>query len=204
MRRKGFRSFNRRFAIFIVGGVASFFIFSLLNIIFGTVISVFILFGVLMFLFTPKKGEFKYPKVQFNKLQSVSGSFLKAISKIPKIVWGAAAVFGVLAMGVMMGYAMGTNPEPSQGSPAAEIARQNQNLLRVIDGYEKISHLYSLQGQNVGVVLSPDIIYNHPEEIRDAMNSIDQYRSEIIKQEGKIEQLRQDADLPETPTTKSN
>ena len=116
--------------------------------------------------------------------------------KIPKLIWGAFAVFGIFSIGFIVGiYAIsGANTEPYKS-----LYKQNTQLLNLIGGYEDMGRLYRLQGQNVGVIIDPDIIYNHPEEFTQALNSIKSYRDQILIEQGVITERRHQAGFIDSP-----
>lgn len=120
----------------------------------------------------------------------------KVLSFIPGIVWGIFAVIGILFVGLMLGYSVAADPNYTPSELQAS-AQRNKELLRLVDGYEDLSNLYQIQGQNVGVVLDRDIALTHPEEIDDAYDSMSQYKNMIQLQYGRIIEMRHDAGLPE-------
>src|SRR5207237_1433606 len=80
--------------------------------------------------------------------------FTKTFKKIPKIVWGTAAVFGIFTAGIIFGYSMShDSPDPTSSNASA----QNLKYMNVIKGYEDLSKLYYYQGQNVSVIMDPNI-----------------------------------------------
>lgn len=125
------------------------------------------------------------------------------IGKFPVVIWGSFALLGAAFFGLMLGYMAATDPDVNP-APYAILTDQNRKLSDLVNGYERISELYHLQGENVGVILDQDIVLTNPEEIKDAFNSIDQYRGMINVQYGRIMELRRAAGLPEDSRELSN
>lgn len=128
--------------------------------------------------------------------KSITGVIKKTFFAIPKIVWGVFAVIGILFIGLMLGFAAAQNPdyEPTQ---LQSVSSHNKDLLRLVGGYEALSNLYQIQGQNISVILDKDLYLDHPEEIKEAFDSIEQYRKLIQIQYGRILEMRYRAALPE-------
>lgn len=120
-------------------------------------------------------------------------SFTKrAVRKIPTLVWGTFAVIGILMFGFIGGFSAGTNPSYTPTPLEAERVK-NAHYRNLIRGYEDLSELYRLQGQNVGVIMNTELLLTNPEEVRDAFNSISQHREMINVQIGRIMELRRAA-----------
>lgn len=129
--------------------------------------------------------------------KSVYKWFWKILEKIPLLVWGTFASIGIFLVGTLFGYMFATNS--LDGLDYSDLSEQNTHYKELIYGYEDLSDLYYRQGENVGVVMDRDMWEQNPEEISDAFSSMDEYRTYILLQEGRIMQLRKNANLPEFP-----
>lgn len=123
---------------------------------------------------------------------------VKLFSKIPTIVWGLLACSAILIFGFCAGYLKGISSEVP-GSPKFVLKEDNTKLKDVVSGYEQLSQLYINQAQDIAVVLDRDMLANHPEEVTEALRSIDQKRDMINVQIGRILELRRTAGLQQYP-----
>lgn len=117
----------------------------------------------------------------------------RLLKKIPTVVWGFFAIIGILFIGMLVGYE--SAQEDTNLSPIQQIRVQNERYSRVIQSYEELANLYFEQGQNLKIVLDKDMILQNPQEVVDAFKSMDQYRSLINVQMGRILELRREAGL---------
>lgn len=117
----------------------------------------------------------------------------RILKKIPTFVWGFFAVIGILFIGMLVGYE--SAQEDTSLSPIQQVRVQNERYSRVIQGYEELANLYFEQGQNLKIVLDKDMILQNPQEVVDAFKSMDQYRSLINVQMGRILEQRREAGL---------
>ncbi|GEM_PF-5634090 len=115
------------------------------------------------------------------------------LKKIPKVVWGFFAVVGILFVGMLVGYE--SAQEDTTLSPIQQIRVRNERYSQVIQGYEELANLYFEQGENLKIVLDKDMILQNPHEVVDAFRSMDQYRSLINIQMGRLLELRREAGL---------
>lgn len=122
----------------------------------------------------------------------------KIIRKIPTLVWGLLACSAILTFGFCAGYLKGINSDVP-GSPKFTLKEDNTKLKDVVSGYEQLSQLYINQAQDIAVVLDRDMLANHPEEVTDALRSMDQKRDMINVQIGRILELRRTAGLQQYP-----
>jgi hypothetical protein len=128
--------------------------------------------------------------------------FKKWVSIFPAAVWNTFGVIGVLVVGLVFGVIIGASAV--NDTAGSKVAEENKDLHSLILGYEKLKNLYDLQGENIAIMFDENILYNHPEEIREAFDSAGQYRDQILIQLGRIYELRRAADLPETHNERSN
>ncbi len=130
-------------------------------------------------------------------LKEAAGFYLsngkRLLKKIPKVVWGFFAVVGILFVGMLVGYEAAQ--EDTSLSPIQQIRVRNERYAQVIQSYEELANLYFEQGQNLKIVLDKDMILQNPQEVVDAFESMDQYRSLINIQMGRILELRREAGL---------
>lgn len=122
--------------------------------------------------------------------------FKKTLRKIPALIWSLLACSAILIFGFCAGYLKGISSDVP-GSPKFVLKEDNTKLKDVVTGYEHLSQLYINQAQDIGVVLDRDMLANHPEEVTDALRSIDQKRDMINVQIGRILELRRTAGLQE-------
>lgn len=147
-----------------------------------------------------KKAAKRFTKVHpFSHIASFSR---KILFKAPTLVWGMFAVLGILMVGIYLGYNIASIPD--KNSAYAQITDNNHKLLNLVKGYEDIERLYYLEGQDLGVIVDPDMIQNYPNEVSDALKSIKVKRDYVNIQYGRILELRRQANLPETPESKTN
>lgn len=135
---------------------------------------------------------YKQLRIKFAGLNA----FSKFFRKIPVLIWGLLACSAILVFGFCIGYLTGVKSE-TPGSPYAILKEGNKKLMNLIDGYSQLSGLYFNQGQDVSIVLNKDMAENHPEEIIDALQSINQKRDMINVQLGRLYELRKAAGLIE-------
>lgn len=117
-------------------------------------------------------------------------AFEKVIHALPKFIWTSAAIFGIFVFGFGTGLDYGKSEDEYKALEEKQKAYDD-----LIKGYEKLSTLYISQGENVSIILDKNMLYNHPEEVTDAIRSADQFRDMIILQRGRILELRRQADL---------
>jgi len=117
----------------------------------------------------------------------------RLLKKIPKVVWGFFAIVGILFVGMLVGYE--SAQEDTTLSPIQQIRVRNERYSQVIQGYEELANLYFEQGENLKIVLDKDMILQNPHEVVDAFRSMDQYRSLINIQMGRLLELRREAGL---------
>jgi hypothetical protein len=126
----------------------------------------------------------------------------KWASIFPTAVWNTFGVLGVLIVGLVFGFIIGAAASADINNE--DLVEENDNLRKLVGGYEELKYLYDLQGDNVSIMLDPDLIYTNPEEVEEAYDSAGQYRDEILVQLGRIYELRSQVNLPETYDARSN
>lgn len=120
--------------------------------------------------------------------------------KIPTIIWGGFAVFGIFLFGVLVGGL----PSQTDVNSNTKISSQSDKYKNVIDGYQDLSRLFYLQQQDMDIIIDSSIWQDHPEELSDAISSYKKERDEILFQFGRVYELRNKASLPRDENLKSN
>ena len=115
---------------------------------------------------------------------------IRILSAIPRVIWGASAIFGIFLFGVIAGSATSANSTHTPTDTKRELEYR-----QVIDGYQDISRLFYLQQQDMDIVTDSSIWQDHPEELTDAIASYHQKKNEILFQFGRIYELRRSAGL---------
>jgi hypothetical protein len=115
---------------------------------------------------------------------------MRLLSKIPSVIWGAFAIFGIFLFGAIAGSATSAN-----STQAPTDTKRELEYRQVIDGYQDISRLFYLQQQDMDIVTDASIWQEHPEELTDAIASYHQKKNEILFQFGRLYELRRSAGL---------
>lgn len=110
--------------------------------------------------------------------------------KIPKTLWILAGAFGFFCLGIVFTFFMESESYPVSYE---DLEKRNDELLKLIDGYEQLSDLYYYQGQNVSVLTNFDIYETNPAEVAEALSEADRYKDKILVQQGRIMELRKSA-----------
>lgn len=118
------------------------------------------------------------------------------LKRVPSLVWGLLACTTIFVGGMLIGYVRGMQAE-NLGTPVYALREENTKLINLINGYTDLSNLYWNQGQDVSIVLNKDMLEKHPEEVTNALQSINQHRDMINVQLGRIFELRKAVGLVE-------
>lgn len=112
--------------------------------------------------------------------------------KIPKLILGSAAVFGIFSAGFLSGFFAndGTNSLAYE-----DLDRKHKDYLNLINGYEELSNLYYYQGQNVASITNLNLYETDPEQVAKAYESSKEFKDKILVQQGRILELRTQAGL---------
>lgn len=113
--------------------------------------------------------------------------------KIPMIIWGGFAVFGIFVFGLLAGFAISDLPE-EEASPSLSESKNTQ-YLEVIDSYQEVSKLYNYQQQDMDIIADYNSWRANIGEVYEAINSYKQKRDEILFQLGRVYELRKKAGL---------
>lgn len=128
--------------------------------------------------------------------------FIKpVIAKVPAVVWGGFAVFGIFLFGFLVGLAAG---EEGDVQEYAKEDKQAVEYRGVIHAYQDLSRLFYLQGQDMDIITNYPSWESDPQELADAISSYKQKKEEILFQLGILYEKRQRANLPEDPYTKTD
>ena len=134
-----------------------------------------------------KKIFISFPLFIFNKYKRFAFGLSKFYKKVPRLLWGLAAVFGIFALGVIAGIALNDGTDSTAYQDLEESQGKYGDLIR---GYEELSNLYSVQGKNLDILTDSNILTNFPEEYFEAYKSVGEYRDKIIFMQGRVSELR--------------
>lgn len=90
---------------------------------------------------------------------------------------------------------MNLDPKIYPLNPNQQLTQKNENYLKLIQGYEELTDLYTEQGKNVATILDKETVLTNPTATINALANIDGLRDQILFQQGKIQQLRKTAGL---------
>ncbi len=137
-------------------------------------------------LLSPFKFLFRsYKKLAFEILP-------RFYKKIPKLILGAAAAFGFFSLGIIVALMI----EGSiQKVPYKDLEEKNEDYLNLISGYEELSHLYYVQGQNFSTITDMSLYETNPADVADAFTSSKEFKDRILVQQGRIMEQRKNAGL---------
>ena len=130
------------------------------------------------------------PLFVFRKYKRFAFGLTRFYRKVPALVWGSAAVFGIFALGVIAGIALNDGTESLAYKDLEEKQGKYEDLIR---GYEELSGLYTVQGENINIITDTNMLTNYPNEYFEAYQSIGEVRDKIIFQEGRISEMRKEA-----------
>lgn len=116
---------------------------------------------------------------------------VSTVRDLPKLIWGAFAVVGILVIGFLLGVWVYTNTSDIE-DPEITLSKENAKLRGLIDDYEELSDLYYKQGQNIHIVLDPDIYENYPDQSYEAFLGLKQFREMIIDKQKDIEKKKKE------------
>lgn len=134
------------------------------------------------------------------KLKTAKIVFGKILSKIPIIIWGGFAVFGIFIFGVFVGLAASETPDPYLTS---DTEKRMEEYRQVINAYQDLSKLFYMQGQDMDIITDFSRWEENPGELRDALDSFHQKRDEILFEFGRVYEVRNRANLPQDPYIKT-
>lgn len=116
---------------------------------------------------------------------------VSTFKNLPKLIWGAFAVIGILVIGILLGIYFYTRTSDIE-DPEIALFKENAKLRNLIEDYEELSELYFKQGENVGIVLDPDVYYSNPDQTYEAVLALKQFREMIIDKQREIESQKKD------------
>lgn len=122
--------------------------------------------------------------------------YLKVIRKVPTLIWAIFAVIGILIVGVSFGLSFANSTTIARPTEYETLRNTNSKYLDVIRGYETISDLYYSQGKSVSTLLGSDKLLENQALIEQLLTNIKNTRDLILVQEGRMLELRKNADLP--------
>ena len=133
-------------------------------------------------------------KLSFAFSYKKSIPILKSVMrKIPLVIWGGFAVFGIFVFGLFVAFAVEDVPKDDLTSKLSD--NKSEQYLDVINSYQEISRLYYYQQQDIDIIADYNNWQDNPEELYDALSSYKQKKDEILFQLGRIYELRKKAGL---------
>ncbi len=114
--------------------------------------------------------------------------------KIPKLILGAAAAFGFFSLGVLFALYV-VLKEETDSSKYDYLAEKETYYLDLISGYDELSRLYNIQGQNFSIITDFSLLDSNPQEVYRAIDSSENYKDKILVQQGRIMEQRKNAGL---------
>lgn len=123
-------------------------------------------------------------------------NYLKPVKKIPTLIWATFAIIGVLIVGVAIGISFSQSTYVSSPSEYEVLKTNNDQYLNVIRGYETLTDLYYSQGKSVSSLLGSDKLPDNQNLIEQLLTNIKNTRDLILVQEGRMLELRKNANLP--------
>ena len=128
----------------------------------------------------------------------------KIIRKIPRVLWVGAALFGILIFGHALGISFAYDPTSSAPTQARQLKIQNDKYADLIRGYENLNDLFSMQGQDLTIIMDKNIILNDLTQFQKALDRMTARKDLILLQQGRILELRKSANLPESSEIRQN
>ena len=129
--------------------------------------------------------------------------FIKILKKTPTLIWAGFALIGIFVAGLATGIDYSQSTFISPPSEYEKLSTTNNQYLNVIRGYETLSDLYYSQGKSVSTLLGSDKLPDNQNLIDQLLTNIKNTRDLILVQEGRMFELRKNANLPERDLQKA-
>lgn len=128
----------------------------------------------------------------------------RIIRKIPRVLWVMAALLGILIFGYFAGVSVAYDPTSNAPNQAQQLKIENDTYADLIRGYEKLNDLFSVQGQDLSILMDKETILSSPALFSATLNRMTTRKDMILLQQGRILELRKSANLPENSEIRQN